>query len=81
MDFDKMTNKQIADLIMNGDNYAMQESFILATKGRFGEIPDQKEAYNLIRKALKEGKTFFCAYDDGESCGGARESSFSMWIN
>ena len=81
MNFDKMTDKQIAEHIMNGDNYTMQESLILVTKGRFGEKPDQKEAFKLIRKALKENKTFYCAYDDGESCGGAREQSFSMWVD
>ncbi|MDD7251695.1 MAG: hypothetical protein PUH21_06770 [Prevotellaceae bacterium] len=80
MDFDKMTNKQIADHIMNGDNYTMQESLLLVTKGCFGEKPDQKEAFKLIRKALKENKTFYCAYYDGESCDGAMPSGFEMWI-
>lgn len=80
MDFDKMTNKQIADHIMNGDNYTMQESLMMVTKGMFGEKPDIKKAFQLIRKALKEGKTFHCAYDDGESCGGARKTNFDMWV-
>lgn len=80
MDFEKMTDKQIADHVMNGDNYTMQESLMMATKGMFGEKPDTKKAFRLIRKALKEGKTFRCAYDDGESCDGARKTNFDMWV-
>lgn len=80
MDFDKMTDKQIADHIMNGDNYTMQESLMMVTEGMFSKKPDTKKAFQLIRKALKEGKTFYCAYYDGESCDGPRQSGFDMWI-
>lgn len=75
-----MTDQQIADHIMSGDNYAMQESLMMVIKGMFGEKPDARKAFLMMRQALKEGKTFFCAYDDGESCSGARKSNFDMWI-
>lgn len=55
MDFDKMTDKQIVEHIINGDNYDMTSSMFLATKGKYGEKPDQKEAFRLMQKALKEG--------------------------
>lgn len=80
MNFDKMTDKQIVEHIKNGDNYAMTSSMLLATEGMYGEKPDQKEAFRLMRKALKEGKTFRCAHYDGESCEGAMPSGFEMWI-
>lgn len=80
MDFDKMTDKQIADHVTNGDNYEMKEAFLMATNGMFGEKPNKNDVFRLVRKALKEGKTFYCAYDDGESCGGARKSNFDIWI-
>lgn len=80
MDFDKMTDKEIVEYINNSDNLTMKQSMFLATEGIFGEKPNQKEAFRLMRKALKEGKTFYCAYDDGESCGGARKSNFDIWI-
>lgn len=80
MYFDKMTGNQIVEHIINGDNYDMTSSMFLATKGKYGEKPDQKEAFRLMRKALKEGKTFRCVYYDGESCDGPRQSGFEMWI-
>lgn len=80
MDFDKMTDKEIVEYINNCDNLSMKSSMLLATEGMFGEKPNQKEAFRLMRKALKEGKTFGCGYYDGESAFGPMESGFDMYI-
>ena len=75
-----MTDKEIVEYINNGDNLPMKSSMLLATEGIFGEKPNQKEAFRLMRKALKEGKTFRCGYYDGESCAGPMESGFEMYV-
>lgn len=75
-----MTDKEIVEYINNGDNLPMKSSMLLATEGIFGEKPNQKEAFRLMRKALKEGKTFGCGYDDGESAFGPRQSGFEMYV-
>lgn len=82
MNFDKMTDKQIADYVMNCDNLDTISSFRWVTeyRDRYDNPPKLKDVYRLVRKALKEGKTFKCAYDDGESCAGPRQSCFEMWI-
>lgn len=80
MDFDKMTDKQIADYVMNGDNQETLSNFRWVTEWKYDDKPNDKDIYRLVRKALKEGKTFKCFYDDGESCAGARQSHFEMYV-
>ena len=78
MDFDKMTDKQIADYVLKGDNQETLSNFRWVTEWKYDDKPKDKDIYRLVRKALKEGKTFKAFY--GESCAGPRQSHFEMYV-
>lgn len=82
MDFNTMTDEQIINLIMDGDNSISKESLYLALNGRYGIIADREQTINMARQALKENKTLRCVYIDGESCDGedSAEDSLEVWI-
>lgn len=82
MDFDKMTDKQIADYVLKGDNQETLSNFRWVTeyRDRYSNPPKLKDVYRLVRKALKEGKTFKAFYDDGESASGPRQSGFEIYV-
>lgn len=82
MDFDNLTDQQIIDHIMNGDNDTMKMSLDFALNGIFGLKANRKTTLKLARQALKENKTFRCVFVDGESCTGKNmtESHLDLWI-
>ena len=55
MNFDKMTDKQIADYVMNCDNLDTISSFRWVTEYRDSSDnpPKLKDVYRLVRKAFK----------------------------
>lgn len=82
MKVDNLTDKQIIDQIMNGNNDEMKESLQLALNGIWGIKADMNMTIKLAKQALKENKTLRCAFIDGESCDetNAQDSYLKLWI-
>lgn len=54
MKVDNLTDKQIIDHIMNGNNDEMKESLQLALNGIWGIKADKNQTIKLAKQALKE---------------------------
>lgn len=82
MNIDKLTDQQIIDIVMSGEDYIFKDSLYLALNGEYGVTADKKQTMKLTRQALKESKTLHCVYVDGESCDGedSTEDHLEMWI-
>lgn len=82
MKVDNLTDKQIIDHIMNGNNDEMKESLQLALNGIWGIKADKNQTIKLAKQALKENKTLHCTFIDGESCDdkNAQDSYLKLWI-
>lgn len=82
MKVDNLTDKQIIDHIMNGNNDEMKESLQLALNGIWGIKADKNQTIKLAKQALKENKTLHCTFVDGESCDetNAQDSYLKLWI-
>lgn len=81
MNIDELTDNQIIDIIMNGDNDIMKESMYMALNGIYGVKADRCQLMKYARQALKENKTLYCAFDDGETCDDKYKNQphFALW--
>ena len=82
MKVDNLTDKQIIDHIMNGNNDEMKESLQLALSGIWSIKADKNQTIKLAKQALKENKTLHCTFIDSESCDetNAQDSYLKLWI-
>ena len=82
MQVENLTDRQVIDHILNGNNETMKESLLLALNGIWGVVADKKHTLKLAKQALKENKTLHCVFVDGESCDeeNATNSYLELWI-
>lgn len=80
MNIDKLTDQQIIDIVMSGDNMSFKDSLNITLA--LGNKKEKNKAFKLTRQALKENKTLHCVYVDGESCDeeDSMEDYLEMWI-
>jgi len=71
---DELSDSQVLDWASSGKMGLETEISVgIVVHGMNGRKPDITKAMKLLKRAIKENKTFTCAYVMHESCNGRRE--------
>ena len=71
---DELSDSQVLDWASSGKMGLETENSVgVVVHGMCGRKPPFRKAINMIRKAIKQNKTFTCAYVMHESCNGRHE--------
>lgn len=80
---ERMSDEQVIQAIMDGNDIVSISSIFLGLNGMYGTKPDREELMKLARQALKENKRLRVCWSVTESCDMNQPyeaNKFSMWL-